>query len=278
MLHKQQWVTMVLLAAAAGAQTVGPVFEVASVKVSAQSGGRYSMTGGPGTSDPGRIAYTNVMLRAVLLTAFDVKNYQLAGPDWLNTLRFDITARLPEGTTKPQFQAMLRNLLADRFGMVTHRESRELPIYALLPAKGSPKLKPAADAGAPNGKPMDFQPATVVKAEGSDGFPVVNLPMPGIVIETRDGRARISAKEVPMNKLADFLSGQTGRPVFDFTGLAGIYSFTVYFTPAAAAPEGDSDPSIFGALSEQLGLRLEARRGPVETVVVDRAEKAPTGN
>jgi uncharacterized protein (TIGR03435 family) len=118
----------------------------------------------------------------------------------------------------------------------------------------------------------------IQSAEGKDGFPALSLRAPGLVIETKGGRARMTAKEVPMTKLADLLSGQVGRPVVDMTGLAGNYSFVVYFTPEGPNSADGSEPSIFGALQEQLGLRLEARKGPVELLVIDHAEKVPTEN
>jgi len=228
MLHKQH-VLLLLAASAAFPQ----VFEVASVKPSQAGGGRYAMSGGPGTSDPGRISYTNTMLRAILLRAYDVKSYQISGPDWLDTLRYDITAKVPDSATREQFQAMLQNLLATRFHMAVHREPKELPIYALLVAKNGPRIKPAADDSAPAGKPADFQLPVVRPGEGRDGFPVVSLRAPGLVIETKDGRARITAKDSPLSKLADFLSSRLGRPVIDMTGLAGNYSFERVFTSGA---------------------------------------------
>src|ERR1700687_4134243 len=100
-------------------------FEVASVKPSTQTTGRITMKGGPGTSDPTRIAYTNIMLKLLLIGASDVRNDQIVGPDWLDIQRFDIAATLPEGATKDQFQAMLRNLLETRFRMTLHRETKE---------------------------------------------------------------------------------------------------------------------------------------------------------
>jgi uncharacterized protein (TIGR03435 family) len=240
-------------------------FDVASVKASKSTGGRVTIT-----SDPGRISYTNIMLRRLLLAAYDVKNYQLVGPEWLDTLRFDITARIPDGATEEQFQAMLRDLLATRFKMTIHRESKELPIYALVVAKNGPKIKP--HDGASTG---EEQVAAMQKDEGKDGFPVLSLPTAGLVIETRNGRARVTAKDVPIEKLADLLSGQAGRPVFDSTGLAGNYSFVLYFTPES----GDSsEPFLFAALQQQLGLKLESRKGPVELLVVDHAERVPTEN
>jgi uncharacterized protein (TIGR03435 family) len=264
----------------ASSQTVTPdrlTFEVASVKPAKTVSGRFTMNGGPGTGDPGRITYTNIMLRRILLSAYDVKNYQISGPDWLDYLRFDITAKVPDGATQQQFQSMLRNLLAARFNMTTHRESKELPIYALLTAKNGPKVHATADDGSAP-KPPDDQLATIQSVEGKDGFPALTLPTPGLVIETKSGRARVTAKETPISKLADLLSGQLSRPVIDMTGLTGNYSFVIYFTPEDQNPDAGSDPSIFGALEEQLGLKLEARKGPVELLIIDHAEKIPTGN
>jgi uncharacterized protein (TIGR03435 family) len=148
-------------------------FEVASVKVSRSTGGRITMSGGPGTSDPGRISYTNITLRRVLLASYDVKSYQLIGPDWLDIARFDIAAKIPEGATKEELQAMLRELLASRFKMTTHRESKELSVYTLLVAKNGPKIKPQApDVGSTG----EEQVAGMQKDKGRDGFPVLSLP------------------------------------------------------------------------------------------------------
>ena len=250
-------------------------FEVASVKPSSSASGRFTLNGGPGTSDPGRIGYTNITLRRILPIAYEVRDYQISGPDWLDVLRFDIAAKLPDGTTKEQFQSMLRNLLALRFGMIVHRESKELPIFALLVAKNGPKLKAVVAA---TGEPAEEQLATIRPAEGNDGFPRLSLPAPGLVIETRNGRARVTAREVPLTKFADLLSGQLGRPVVDMTDLNGNYSFVLYFAPEGPNASDGPDPGIFSAVQEQLGLRLEARKAPVDLVVIDHAEKVPTGN
>ncbi|HTX37601.1 MAG TPA: TIGR03435 family protein [Bryobacteraceae bacterium] len=248
-----------------------PAFEVASVKPSLSTGGRFSLSGGPGTADPGRMVYSNVPLRIVLLSAYGVRNYQLMGPDWLNTLRYDITARVPQGASREQFQAMLRSLLESRFRLALHRESKEMPIYALLVSRRGSKLQAVAAA------PADDRIATP-HGEGSDGFPKLSMPSSGIVIETKNGAARVTANASPMAKFADFLSGRTGRPVIDQTGLDGYYSFALYFTPEGAEAGDSAEPDIFAALGQQLGLRLEARRAPVELLVIDHAEKIPTEN
>ncbi|HTB13526.1 MAG TPA: TIGR03435 family protein [Bryobacteraceae bacterium] len=250
-------------------------FDAASVRLGPPANtGRFTMTGGPGTNDPTFLRYSNVPLKRVLMIAYDVKYWQIAGPDWLNTQRFDITARLPEGTTRDQSLAMMRNLLTERFQMAVHRETKELPIYALLKDKTGTKLKASTDeAGDVNAI------ATVKKDEGKDGFPVLTPGAPGIVVETRNGRARISGFHSDLSKLADFLSTQLGRPVLDQTEIGGTFDFAVYYRPENAAVEDTNPyPEIFGALREQLGLRLEARKGPVEMLVIDRIEKVPSGN
>ncbi len=238
---------------------VAQSFEAASVKPLPAEGGRFTIAGGPRSTDPRRITYSNIMLRRIMLSAWDVRNYQLSGPDWLTTARFDITATLPEGTTEAEFQAMLRNLLETSFRMKLHRETKEMPIYALAPTKSGLKAGSAT-------------------ADSKDGFPPLDLPAPGLVIETRNGRARITANEVPLSKLADMLSSQLGRPVIDATGMTGNYSFVLYFTPDGQATADSLDPSIFGALQDQLGIRLESRRGPVEMLIVDQADKTPSDN
>jgi uncharacterized protein (TIGR03435 family) len=249
-----------------------PAFEAASVKAAPSAGGRFSMSGGPGTADPARIAYSNIPLRIVMLNAYDVRNYQLIGPDWLNTLRFDITAKVPEDISRDQFRAMLRNLLETRFRITLHRESREMPIYALQIAKRGSRLKPVT------AQSTDEEIATALPADGPDGFPKLRMPSSGIVIETKNGAARITGNQTTMLKFADFLSSRTGRPVMDQTDLAGNYSFVVYFTPEGAGAGDSGEPDLFAALQEQLGLRLQPLKAPVELLVIDHAEKIPTEN
>src|SRR5262249_3697028 len=124
-----------------------PSFEVASIKPAAPPSDPHrimvGMRGGPGTPDPGQISYFNVTLRNVLMTAYDVKDYQISGPGWLGSERYDIIAKVPPGTTKEQLRLMLQNLLAERFQVSLHHESKELPMFALVVAKGGPKMKEA---------------------------------------------------------------------------------------------------------------------------------------
>jgi uncharacterized protein (TIGR03435 family) len=275
MLHLQHMLVLQHFFATAVLLAYAQSFDVASVKAGPPaSSGRFTMTGGPGTSDPGFLRYSNVPLKIVLMNAYDVKFWQVSGPDWLNTARFDITARVPEGSSKEQMLAMLRNLLTARFQMAVHRETKELPIYALLVDKGGFKLKPATEG------PADADSiATVVQNEGKDGFPVLAPGGPGLVVETRNGRARLSGFKSDLSKLANQLTNQLGRPVFDQTGIAGVFDFALYYRPEnAPVDDSNSYAGIFDALREQLGLRLEARKGPVEMLVIDHVEKVPTEN
>ena len=248
-------------------------FDTASVRPSSSSSPLFTMNGGPGTNDPSRITYANVPLRRVLLAAFDVRNYQLTGPDWLNTLRYDITANVPAGATKELLQPMLQNLLVSRFQMTIRHEARELPVYAMVIGKGGLKIKATGTGAQP-----EEQIATVKQQEGKDGLPVLDLGASGLVIETKNGRARISARAIPLARLADMLSGRLGKPVLDKTGLAGTFDFTLYFRPDGTPLDTAIDPDIFIAMQEQLGLKLEATRSTVDMLIVDRAEKTPTEN
>jgi uncharacterized protein (TIGR03435 family) len=197
---------------------------------------------------------------------------------------------------------MLASLLAERFGLRVHRESKELPTYALLLAKGGPKLKACdPDDAAPDGAEVaQFSPKFT---KGSDGFPEMasgqNIPRSyEMVIGGSDGLLyKLWARRETMEQLADRISAQLSRPVIDMTGLQAAYNFALTWTvenggtgvPRTGPPPDEIDMhnspilsdtglSIFAALPSQLGLKLEARRGPVEILIVDKAEKIPTGN
>src|SRR5690348_11913722 len=136
-------------------------FDTASVRPSSSTSPLFNFK-----EDPGRITYTNVPLRRALLSAYDLKNYQLSGPDWLNTLRYDIAANVPARATKEQVRSMLQNLLVSRFQMSMRRETRELPIYTMVVAKNGPKIKSVG------GAQPEEQIATVKQQQGKDGLPV----------------------------------------------------------------------------------------------------------
>jgi hypothetical protein len=165
---------VVFACCAALAQT----FEVASVKPAAPITGNrimVMMRGGPGTPDPGQITYTNVSLQNVLINAYGVKGFQISGPGWLDSERYDIVAKVPRGATKEQFMGMLQNLLAERFKLTLHREKKDLPMYALVVGKNGPKLKESVDGPAPKeGGPVDGPATTMGRVTmGKDGFPAM---------------------------------------------------------------------------------------------------------
>jgi len=302
---------VVFTSCAARAQTVetSPSFEVASVKPAAPITGnaiRVMMRGGPGTPDPGQISYTNVTVKNVLPNAYGVKSFQISGPGWLDSERYDIVAKLPRGATKEQFMVMLQNLLAERFKLALHREKKDLPMYALVVGKNGLKLKESVDdpATPKAGGFADGPTATMGRITvGKDGFPV--LPGRGATsIMLMNGNARMTASKQSMATLAEMLSSQLDLPVVDMTGLAGNYDFTLYFSPEglagmrlpaglpppppaaeggpgmpmASAPDAQPGPNLFAAVQEQLGLKLEQRKGPVDLLVIDHLEKAPIEN
>lgn len=292
-------------------------FEVASIKPSAPpEGGRMVMgaRGGPGSADPIRFTASNFSLSSLISMAYDLKSYQLSAPSWLNGERFDIVAKVPPGATREQFRLMLQNLLAERFKLVIHRETKELPMFDLVVGKGGPKFKESADqtdsapAGAPppppGGGPMQMK-------MGKDGLP--EMPAGRTMMMMMGGRARMTAYKETMQWLATRLSTSAGRPVMDATGLTKKYDFTLDFAPEGGgmgpggmappaggggggamvimaqvpgpggpsghtASDAESVPTLATALQEQLGLKLESKKGPVEMIVVDKIEKVPTEN
>jgi len=309
------------LACAAWAQvTEGPdTFEVAAVKPAApQAQGRFMIgtRGGPGTPDPERLTLTNVNLKQILANAYDVKQYQIQGPSFLDTDRFDITAKIPKGATKEQARIMMQNLLVERFKMSLHREKKEFPIFGLVVGKNGPKMKeseeaPAAVAGGADGPPPPPPPPPGGHLEmGRDGFPKMppGAGRGGIMIMMMNGRFRMQANGQTMKGLADMLSNHLGRAVIDETRLTGKYDFTLDYAPeegqmrgpmgmlpmppqqhadvpaagpgAGPAPAGpaDSGPNLVTAVQEQLGLKLESKKGPLDLIVIDRIEKVPTEN
>jgi len=273
-----------------------PTFEVASVKP-AEPGrrGPGPLRGGPGTNSPGELSGAST-LKNLLMRAYGLKSYQVIGPSWMESARYEIAAKVPPGTSAEKMAWMLQSLLADRFGLVAHRETRELPIFEMVTGKSGPKLKrsPAADA-----KSADIPKLTT----GPDGFPEM---APGanagrsfeVVTGGTDGILyKLWARHETMQQLADRLSSQLNRAVVDRTGIEGEYDFTLEWTMEAAGgtvPRTDpppdeidmhnspvmSDPglSIFRAIQTQLGLKLEAKRGPLEMLIVDQVDKTPTGN
>jgi uncharacterized protein (TIGR03435 family) len=248
-----QWPAILILLALSPADSP-PSFEVASIKPAApQAIGRLSVRM---SVDAARLQYSNVSLRDLIKVAYRLQDEQVSGPDWLGTTRFDILAKLPAGTARDQVPLMLQTLLAERFGVTLHHETRNLNRYSLsAPGKGS-KLRKADSA------------------TGTSG-------------ETNRSGKRLTGK-VTMQDLTDLLARELGSPVVDNTGLEGPFEIALEWTPEVPlAPNSGGDnsppppapgPSLFTAVQDQLGLKLSAGRGPVDILVVDHAEKIPTEN
>jgi uncharacterized protein (TIGR03435 family) len=231
---------LVFVALTQGIKAQAPSFEVAAIKASDPASGVLS-----GTSfSPNRLIVTG-SLRTLLMLAYGVQAFQIVeGPKWLDSDRFDVDAK-PENPASPdQLKLMLRALLADRFRLVLHTETRELPVYAMVLARNGPKVQEAKDG-----------------VRGMSG-----------------GRDHLKGL-MQMPELAQYLSPTLGRTVLDKTGLAGDFDIKLEWTPdESVKAAGDfAGSSIFTAIQEQLGLRLEATKGPVEVLVVDRVEQ-PSAN
>lgn len=229
----------------------GPAFDVATVKVPAPVPLGTSISINLGTFRNGSLTLSNVTLAECLQFAYGIQSReQLAGPDWIGSreVRFDIVAKTAADTDLETARRMLQTLLADRIKLSVHREPRPISFLALVPAKNGPKL--------------------VVASSPAGGTPNTQL------------RGRITGTQMPMPVLASLLSRFERQLVIDRTGLTGAYQFKLEWTPDDRAATGDAPagPTLFTALEEQLGLRLESRREPLDVIVVDRAEKIPTGN
>jgi uncharacterized protein (TIGR03435 family) len=243
-------VLSVCLPIAAWAQQ--PAFEVASIKPSNYQGGPLRVTARIVADG---IAFSNVTPRLCIQRAYGVKPYQLSGPEWIDTERYMIVAKAAAAVPEDKILLMLQTLLVERFQLTIHREAKEMAIYALVVSKNGPKLKEATDEG-----------ATQIGGDGGAG------------LETVFERAS-------MAQLAGTLARSVDRPVIDATGLKGLYNFRLALANdgrsrpngAAAGPPEATDPSdapsIFTALQERLGLKLESRKVPVDVLVIDRIAK-----
>ena len=271
-----------------------PAFDAAVIKPPALQN-RIGISGGPGTSDPGQITCFNVTVGDIVQKAYGVRHYQIKGPAWLDSARFDILAKVAKGATREDLGSMFQDLLAERFKLILHRETKELPAYALVVNKGGPKLKrPANNEVASAGAVGTDERGFPVAPAGPLGRAVV-APHKSTMTLMVAGRIMIMGDAQPLTKLADALTNHLDRLVIDSTGLEGTYDFALDFAantgmlPPSGAPgeggwasaspgDGDSAPGAFSALKEQLGLKLEPRKAPVELLVIDHAEKTPTEN
>lgn len=219
------------------------VFEVASIKLNLTD----SHTSSAGTDPGGRFNATNLSLKDLIGYAYGVRDTQISGvPRELESRRYDIVARANtvKEMSREEVMPCVQALLADRFRLRVHRETREGLVYALVLAKSGPKL--TAHAG----------------TQGATGIGSSSGP----------GKASIEGSKASMAGLADHLAGKAGRPVIDRTGLTGEYDFRLEWASEQAVDS--SLPSFFTAIQEQLGLKLESMKGPIETIVVDSASSA----
>jgi uncharacterized protein (TIGR03435 family) len=219
-----------------------PAFEVASIKpnTSGEPGAR------SGTRPGGRYIAMNTSLKGMVMQAYGLQSFQITGgPGWLETDRYDVNAKGEENVPERQIWLMLQSLLADRFKLKLHRETKESGIYSLVVARSGLRLQPSSATG-------------------------VNFGV---------GGRKIVAQGASMDDLTNLLTIQLGQPVSNKTGVTGRFDITLSWAPDAATAGSEGAPSIFTVIQEQLGLRLESGRGPVEILVIDSAEKpTPDGH
>jgi uncharacterized protein (TIGR03435 family) len=290
--------TLIAFAALAGfGQTAPPPqFEVASIRPAPPfSPGQISL----GLRiDGSQVSLRQFALKDSIAIAFNLKQYQVVGPDWLATERFDIVAKLPDGAPRTQVRSMLQALFLDRFQMKTHHETKDFSVYALVVAKSGLKMKEAPPDPASDPADSDTgsdKGAINVSVSGGRGGVVADYGH-GSFFTLGDNR--IDAKKLQMNYVADMLARFEDRPVVDMTELQGKYDFTLSFTEedyrammiraaisagyalppeAIQAMERAAGDSLFSAL-QAVGLKLESRKVPLDVLVIDHAEKNPTEN
>jgi uncharacterized protein (TIGR03435 family) len=282
--------------AAAAQSESAPQFEVSSVKPSPPAAGRFPIAlarseGGPGTKDPGRATLRNFALRDLITKAYEVKVDQVYGPAWLSTVsftsaadRFDIDAKVPEGTSKDDFRRMLQSLLSERFGLKLHRETRQGQVHSLVVGKNGPKLKDSPEL------PPGSEPEETAKLgpKGEDGFPIMPPSHSGMFVNVTAGMIRMKFMRRSMPEFADWLWSQVKGPVVDRTELKGRYDFYLEhgrpLPPPRMQPDGamaasePTGPDLQAAIQTQLGLKLTSEKGEIEMLVVDHLDRVSTGN
>ncbi len=249
-----------------------PEFEVASIKATDPNPDNPVFIGM--SADGAMVKYTNITLRDCIRGAFRARDFQIVGPDWMTRARYEIDAKLPAGASMDQIPEMLQSLLEERFKLEIQREKKEQNVYALLVGKEGPKLKPAevkTDGNAPKALGPDGKPRAMMQF----GFPL--------------GGVNIRAPSATLASFVGLMSRFTARPVVDLTGIDGLYEFDLTFAPEANAPQQGGvgpdgkaieivpAPTVFDAV-RKYGLRLEARKAPIEMFVVTHLEKTPTEN
>ena len=242
---------LILVGLAIALQAQSPAFEVATVKIHPAGDNAFAS---PDLKN-GTFTARNVSLKRLLRTAYDLSDFQITGPGWLDSDRYDLIAKSPEGVPDTEVTPMLQALLKDRFHLVAHREMKEMPVFDMVVGKGGLKIWP-------------YDPAR----------PVVKPPPPAHPTSAMTASNGVAT----MPQLATQLALSAGRPVLDKTGLEGRYGFFLFYTMLSAqaddATAGTGPPDFFGAVEQQLGLKLESNRESIGILVVDRADRVPTEN
>ncbi len=245
-----------------------PSFEVATVKpVGPDSSILVGMS-----ADPSLVRYRNLNLRDAIRGAYKVRDYQIVGPDWMSTARFEVDAKLPPGASTDQIPEMFQSLLKERFKLTWRRDTKEMQVYALLVGKDGPKLKEAQ-------KQTSDQPM----AMGTDG-----KPRPLMYYGGTSSSVTLAAPSATFFALVGLIGRFTSRPVVDETGVEGQYDFSLTFAPeetallGVAPPNGplaasDPAPTLSEAV-KKYGLRIETRKVPVEMFVLTHIERTPIEN
>ncbi len=246
-----------------------PEFTAVSIKPNKSADSRVMMRGNRG----GRLDATNVPVRTLITWAYQVREFQISGePSWVDSERFDVVTKSDGNPRfdflKPELETMFQGVLADRFKLALHRETKELPVYSLVAAKNGPKIHPVDEQGCPE-VPTPENPCRFLR---------------------RPQFAQLKGEKAPMGALVLMLSIVTGKTVVDKTDLKGSFSYTLDWKKyldqlqASSGPEvpqifdpASVGPAIASALEEQLGLKLESTKGPVEILVIDHVER-PTEN
>lgn len=233
------------------AQQAAPAFDVVSVKPHTSDDGRMMMTMQPG----GRLVAINVPLRLVIRTAFNVQNDQIVGaPDWLDTDRFDINAKAADDIRPEQIAPMVQALLAHRFNLTTHGDMREVPVFALQRVRRDDSL----------GAALRSTDCPALEVDLNQPKPCANIS---------NGVNFLTMRGAPIAVFAQYLAPYVNRVVVDRTGLDGRYDIVLKWSPEQQQTPKDDLPSLFTALQEQLGLKLESSKGMVDVLVIDSVER-----
>jgi len=284
----------VILSTLAAAQTAPSraEFEVASIRPVASDGARVDI----GMHiDGAQARFNSLSLRACMRIAWDVKNYQLSGPDWYDSDRFNITAKLPQGTPQEQVREMLKNLLLDRFRITVHREKKDFAVYALKISKTGLRLKQTP----PDPGPADTDaPKSLLDVKGSGSAAGVFADLGnGAYFTFADNR--LIGHKMPVWRIADLLSTFMDKPVVDMTGLKpeANYEISLEITaedyrtmqirgalnsgiglPAEAARLAELPTDSLSAALAAVGFMLDVRKAPLDVIVIDHADKTPIAN